>query len=554
HVLVLINLLLVKEMEEEKKTELQGNRKEGFSRCQSRRQKKIALQQDVSALLHTLLIRLNLYRSICVDKLMKKLRQEENIHRALERAFTRPSGALPRLPPYLPSHTLELLAEVAVLEEEVARLEEQVVKFRQGLYQEAICISSSKQSKEGESNLCLDGRLFECSKTSKPSGMERFGLSFDHSANIKNTPEKQRFPLAFHEEKRGKENQWITNFSRNSKRSPVKHADAQTECAVTDRERDYASDEVIPNKLSEDIVKCLMNIFLRMSSKKIEDGMETSPSTSASCERSVKADFQDPYGICAEFGKRDIGPYKNFRSIEVSWNHQNLTASASLKRRLKVLLRKLESVDLSELTHQQKLAFWINIYNSCMMNAFLEQGIPTNPEMIAALMTKAVINVGGHFLSAITIEHIILRFPYYWKNVSPKEPKNGAMPIGGIFGLEWWEPLVTFALSCGSWSSPAVRVYTAAQVENELETAKRDYLQAAVGISTPNKLAIPKLLDWYLLDFAKDVWSLMDWICLQLPSELRSEAAKCLEMDRRIVPLAIQVLRYEFRFRYILAP
>jgi hypothetical protein len=38
-----------------------------------------------------------------VDKLKKKLRHEENVHRALERAFTRPLGALPRLPPYLPS-------------------------------------------------------------------------------------------------------------------------------------------------------------------------------------------------------------------------------------------------------------------------------------------------------------------------------------------------------------------------------------------------------------------------------------------------------------------
>ena len=34
--------------------------------------------------------------------------------------------------------TLELLAEVAVLEEEVVRLEEQVVNFRQGLYQDVI--------------------------------------------------------------------------------------------------------------------------------------------------------------------------------------------------------------------------------------------------------------------------------------------------------------------------------------------------------------------------------------------------------------------------------
>jgi len=37
-----------------------------------------------------------------VDRLKKKLQDEENIHRALQRAFNRPLGALPRLPPYLP--------------------------------------------------------------------------------------------------------------------------------------------------------------------------------------------------------------------------------------------------------------------------------------------------------------------------------------------------------------------------------------------------------------------------------------------------------------------
>lgn len=39
-----------------------------------------------------------------VDKLKRKLRHEENVHRVLERALTRPLGALPRLPPYLPPH------------------------------------------------------------------------------------------------------------------------------------------------------------------------------------------------------------------------------------------------------------------------------------------------------------------------------------------------------------------------------------------------------------------------------------------------------------------
>jgi len=88
-----------------------------------------------------------------------------------------------------------------------------------------------------------------------------------------------------------------------------------------------------------------------------------------------------------------------------------------------------------------------------------------------------------------------------------------------------------------------VRVYTASQVENELEVAKREYLQAAVGISTTK----------YLPDFAKDLESLLDWICLQLPSELAKEAIKCLESGEK-EPLSqfLQVMPYDFSFRYLL--
>ncbi|XP_042406428.1 uncharacterized protein LOC121996501 isoform X3 [Zingiber officinale] len=568
------------ETNKEKKIEMQVNKsigtKEGFNRRQSRSEKKIALEQDV-------------------DKLKKKLRQEENVHRALERAFTRPLGALPRLPPYLPSQTLELLAEVAVLEEEVVRLEEQVVNFRQGLYQEAIYFSTTKKIKGNATDRSSNGQLSQSSKFSeqpkqcstlpngeslisaKPTHSRRYSLDVEQleslrneSLNVKRTPNKQSSSLDFSENQQGKENQWVSNFSRNPKQSPVKkvtkvrvaasenkHANALPECAVMDKKGvglilSDASDEVLldkssgSNKLSEDILKCLMNIFLSIKSS---DDMETSSSSSGSCENIVGMDSRDPYDICAEFGKRDIGPYKHFRSVDVSSNGQKLLmASSSFKYRLKPLFRKLESVDISKLTHWQKLAFWINIYNSCMMNAFLEQGIPTRPEMVVALMPKAVINVGGHLLSAMTIEHFILRLPYHIKNakVSTKGPKNESTIIRGVFGLEWPEPLVTFALSCGSWSSPAVRVYTAARVEKELETAKMDYLQAAVGIS---KLAIPKLLHWYLLDFAKDIESLMDWVCLQLPGQLRTEAVKCLEESKRsVIPQAIQIRPYEFRF------
>jgi hypothetical protein len=97
-----------------------------------------------------------------------------------------------------------------------------------------------------------------------------------------------------------------------------------------------------------------------------------------------------------------------------------------------------------------------------------------------------------------------------------------------------------------------VRVYTASNVEKELEVAKREYLQAAVGIST-SKFIIPKMLDWYLLDFAKDLESLMDWICLQLPSEQMKETIKFLEKTKT-QPLSqfVKIMPYEFKFRYLL--
>lgn len=96
-------------------------------------------------------------------------------------------------------------------------------------------------------------------------------------------------------------------------------------------------------------------------------------------------------------------------------------------------------------------------------------------------------------------------------------------------------------------------MYTASKIETELEAAKRDYLQAALGISSSNKLVVPKLLDWYLLDFAKDLDALLDWICLQLPDELRNEALKCLERKgNETLSKLVQVMPYNSSFRYLL--
>ncbi|CAL5369519.1 unnamed protein product [Camellia sinensis] len=583
---------LFESSKKEKKMELQGSTSQGaqkatVNRRRSNRERKLALLEDV-------------------DKLKKKLRHEENVHRALERAFNRPLGALPRLPPYLPPYltliwvimwnvemqTLELLAEVAVLEEEVVRLEEQVVNFRQGLYHEAVYISSKRNAEDSidsyehlstESSKQVESKCLSqhesnsglsVSQTSpylarsasrrkispsKPIS-DRIGHCSNRPINGKQALKKLNSSL---DDGRGKENR---SCSHSAKDKPSQKRKYPLDCRLVDCERAQESssgssdggvleaDSNPPNKISEDVLKCLSSIFLRLSTLKHKafESKSIPSSVVLSNENNQETKIWDPYGICLEFRNREIGPYKHLCSIEAGLIDLNRKTNASfLIHRLKLLLGKLASVDLEGLTHQQKLAFWINTYNSCMMNAILEQGIPETPEMVVALMQKATISVGGHLLNAITIEHFILRLPYHLKYTCPKFARNDEMKARSIFGLEWSEPLVTFALSCGSWSSPAVRVYTASQVENELEAAKRDYLQAAVGISTTNKsIVIPKLLDWYLLDFAKDLEALLDWVCLQLPNELRTEAVRCLERKGR-EPLSqlVQVMPYDFSFR-----
>ncbi|CAI8588829.1 unnamed protein product [Vicia faba] len=491
-----------------------------------RRERKMALIQDV-------------------DKLKRKLRHEENIHRVLERALTRPLGALPRLPPYLPPRTLELVAEVAVLEEEVVRLEEKIVNFRQGLYQEAVYISSKRNAETPidpmEHNSITGSKHQRKLVNGKELHSKQDSLSsIPEDKSLAKKTEKVITPVK------------KSPTKQESSDKSVDHLKLQLEKRLVDQDRaqnsSISSDDKVlevdstPNRVSEDIVKCLCSIFMRIGTFKDNLG-----------ESKTKTPPRDPYGICSVSKTRNIGAYNSFYEIKApTVDFNRMRNAVFLTNRLKFLFGKLASVNLKGLTHQEKLAFWINTYNSCMMNAYFENGIPESPEMVVALMQKATIVVGGHLLKAITIEHFILRLPYHLSFTCLKAAKNYEMKARSIFGLEWTEPLVSFALSCGSWSSPVVRVYTASQVDNELEAAKRDYLQAAVGITTTNKLIIPKILDWFLLDFAKDLESLLDWVCLQLPVELRKEAVECLERKGR-QPLSqlVQMMPYDFSFRLL---
>ncbi|XP_074274547.1 uncharacterized protein LOC141598706 [Silene latifolia] len=509
---------------------------------------------------------------------------------------------LSHLPPYLPPNAQELVAEIAVLEEEVTRLEEQVVIHRQSLYQEAVFICSKRKSDNPmeyfEQIMTRASRESRSDLEESPTSVVRtVSVASDQSSQslgrLSDHPEQNLGDLLnenratnditstddilerckssgiqSHESSRS-----LVNSSKTEKRKEnVQFPDrklsrVKTPLRKSSFKRQPSEKSLIspqeqpvnkalggdsePNKVSEDTLKCLCSIFTRMSYK-------DEKTTQSSCPLPFVSDqdfeTQDPYGTGAEFKARDIGVYKflwivDANSIDLKWKKKALF----LLHKLKLLLGKLAKVNLDGLSHQHKLAFWINTYNSCMMNAFLEHGIPDSPEKVVLLMREATITVGGQKMTAITIEHFILRLPFYVKQGGKRAAKGNDLKASNMFGLEGAEPLVTFALSCGSWSSPAVRVYTASQIESELEAAKKEYIQAVVGITKDNKFTIPKLLDWYQLEFAKDLSSLLEWVCLQLPDKLKKEALCFLETTKD-VPFSelLDVVPYDFSFRYLI--
>ncbi|CAA0809408.1 Protein of unknown function- DUF547 [Striga hermonthica] len=263
----------------------------------------------------------------------------------------------------------------------------------------------------------------------------------------------------------------------------------------------------------------------------------------------------DPYAILPEpdINIRDIGAYKNF--IQITRNTLDVSRLSECLpdiRRLRVLMQKLKRININYFTHKQKLAFWINVYNASVMNAFLQHGLPSTEEKLLALMNEARIDVGGFMFKASKIEQFILRHP---ADIKHKSTNENDMLLRHACGLSYPEPMVIFALCRGSWSSPALRYYTPDEVMNELEKAKVEYLEASIGITSRKKILVPKLMQWHMKDFADDMESLLEWIYSQLPytSSLKRLIMECLNgQTQSPSQKLVEIQPYAPEFRYLI--
>ncbi|XP_076954725.1 uncharacterized protein LOC143629301 [Bidens hawaiensis] len=487
-------------------------------------QKTLALQQEV-------------------EQLEEELEDELKLSKVLQYALDGPCCPCLSTQTHLPYKIKELLTELATVEEEIKWLERKVHKLNLSLYIE------KKQTREWE--------LQQLKNLHRRHQRPRTKLHRRHQ----NRPKLMN-------NNHGSQD-YETQIRRSSFGLSVLQTDDVSSCAY------FNNNKRNPNKLSEEFINCLIGIFLDLNqpfpdSEEGSDIAHKQVSCMSSKNFISKTSFNctaptfffhdngsnfDPYSILLDFdgAVRDIGPYKTFTQItRTTLDHTRISECSVEVGKLRVLMQTLCSVKLNLLTYKQKLAFWINIYNACIMHAFLQHGLPSTQEKLLVLMNKAVINVGGIVVNALAIEHFILRHP---SNSNHSLADERETLLRHAYGLGFPEPNVTFALCRGSWSSPALRVYTAENIVNELARARLEYLDASVGVISKKKIMVPKLLQWHLKDFADDMESLLEWIYSQLPQSgsLKRLIMECLNGETKANPTKmIEIQPYVYEFRYLL--
>ncbi|KAF8686962.1 hypothetical protein HU200_043240 [Digitaria exilis] len=437
-----------------------------------------------------------------VKELQRELREETALHAVLEGALDRAAVTLADMA-YLPTN--ELLSNICILETAVTKLEEEMVSLHFQLIQE-----------RNERRL-VEYRLKQLppSTCSCHSGKLEPHVRISDTTGDKCGQGEKVYPRAVLHEQAMKLQRQISVKSL-----------------------------VNPNKLSEDIVRCMRNIFISLSDSCRDSSRNSSmenqqsvlspsgnysisafwslsePSSISSWVQSPQVDLNynnnvlasetvfDPYKAREKLSWSDIGSYS--AAAEVSWmsvgKKQLEYAAESLRKfstndgilECRLFIEQLAEVNPVHLNDDARLAFWINLYNALMMHAYLAYGVPRSDMKLFSLMQKALL---------LALQKI------------------------------------------------KVKIYTANNVREELQDAQRDFIRASVGVSRKGKLLVPKMLHCFGRGFVDDN-SFPIWISHFLPQQQATFVDHCVSQRRQSLlgTRTFGIIPFDSRFRYLFLP
>ncbi|KAM0853046.1 hypothetical protein ACQ4PT_051357 [Festuca glaucescens] len=295
-----------------------------------------------------------------------------------------------------------------------------------------------------------------------------------------------------------------------------------------------------PNNLSEEMVRCMAGVYCKLADPPLVHHRPSSSPTSSfsstsvvspqylgdmwspNCRREATLDSRliNPFHV--EGLKEFSGPYNTMVEVpSISRDRRRLSEAEDLLQTYKLILHRLETVDLRRMANEERLSFWINIHNALLMHAYLKHGIPQNHLKKTSLLVKAECRIAGRTINAAAIQGLVL--------------------------------------GCSTHSPGQVRVYTPKRLFQQLEAAKEEYIRATVGVRPPEhqhrhrggRVVLPKLVEAYARDVGLSPERLLDAAQRCLPESVRAAVQRCRQQQQSVA--VVEWAPHRQSFRYLLA-
>ncbi|KAK9053194.1 hypothetical protein SSX86_029826 [Deinandra increscens subsp. villosa] len=511
-------------------------------------------------------------------QLSKRLQDQVSMRGAFEQALGCRSSNNITNQESIPKPATELIREIAVLEYEVSHLEQYLLSLYRKTYdQRTSCPSPLRNDQTLKPQLITPrGKILETSRAdmslqANPNrGFEEdkvvdSSIQHCHSSVTRTSPKILGKSLrACHSQPPS-----MMEFAHTS--SNITSLAEHLGTKITDHI------PMTPNKVSEDMVKCMSIIYSKLADPlPLPNHGLSSPTSSLSSmntfspknlpdmmwgpgfrrdSSSFDVQLDNPFYVQ---GLKELsGPYSTMVEIQCFYkDDQRLGDIEHMLQRFRSLVSRLEDVNPKKLKHEEKLAFWINVHNALVMHAVLAYGIPQNNMKRVFLLLKAAYNIGGHIVSADVIQSRILGCrmprPGQWLRLLllSSRTKLRAGDERQAYAIGHQEPLLHFALCSGCHSDPAVRVYTPRRVFQELETAKEEFIRATFGLGKDQKILLPKIVENFTKDSGLSGAGVIEMIQLYAPDSFTKSMQKHhLEKSRK----KIEWVPHDFGFRFLIS-
>ena len=188
------------------------------------------------------------------------------------------------------------------------------------------------------------------------------------------------------------------------------------------------------------------------------------------------------------------------------------------KAKLREYLDAMTRIAPTQLNRDEQLAYWINLYNAQTIQVVLD-----HPRKKSILSMGPFFSLGPWDESYLTIEN---------KPVTLNDIEHRILrPI-------WQDHRLHYVLNCASIGCPNLSqtAYRATSIAQQMADAQIAFLQhpRAISFTDRGELQLTSLFDWYLADFAPDVFGLLAYLAVQRPDLAADLAAMAGNADAKI--------------------